>query len=43
LDARLEGGRGNAFDVVRLALATLVVLEHSYFLIDGCLSEIRCS
>jgi peptidoglycan/LPS O-acetylase OafA/YrhL len=34
-DARLEGGRGNAFDVVRLGLATLVVLEHSYFLIDG--------
>jgi peptidoglycan/LPS O-acetylase OafA/YrhL len=34
-DARLVGNRGNAFDVMRLALATLVVLEHSYFLIDG--------
>lgn len=34
-DERLDCGDRNAFDVVRLALATLVVLEHSYFLIDG--------
>jgi peptidoglycan/LPS O-acetylase OafA/YrhL len=27
--------RGNAFDAVRLLLASLVVLEHSYFLADG--------
>lgn len=32
---RLTDGQGNAFDAVRLVLATLVVLEHSYFLIDG--------
>jgi peptidoglycan/LPS O-acetylase OafA/YrhL len=34
-DYRLAGGRGNSFDVVRLSLASLVVLEHSFFLIDG--------
>jgi peptidoglycan/LPS O-acetylase OafA/YrhL len=34
-DVRLAVDRGNAFDAVRLVLATLVVLEHSYFLIDN--------
>lgn len=34
-DSRLRSGEGNAFDMVRLVLATLVVLEHSYFLIDN--------
>jgi peptidoglycan/LPS O-acetylase OafA/YrhL len=34
-DERLGRADRNAFDVMRLALATLVVLEHSYFLIDG--------
>jgi len=34
-DERLYRSDRNAFDVVRLALATLVVFEHSYFLIDG--------
>jgi peptidoglycan/LPS O-acetylase OafA/YrhL len=33
-DERLTGNRGNAFDAVRLVLATLVVLEHSYFLLE---------
>jgi peptidoglycan/LPS O-acetylase OafA/YrhL len=33
-DKRLRGGR-NSFDPVRLALATMVVLEHSFFLIDN--------
>jgi peptidoglycan/LPS O-acetylase OafA/YrhL len=34
-DERLARGRGNSFDLVRLILASLVVLEHSFFLIDG--------
>jgi peptidoglycan/LPS O-acetylase OafA/YrhL len=34
-DERLDRGDQNAFDLLRLVLATLVVLEHSYFLIDG--------
>lgn len=34
-DERLAQGERNAFDAVRLILASLVVLEHSYFLIDG--------
>jgi peptidoglycan/LPS O-acetylase OafA/YrhL len=33
-DDRLAPGKHNAFDAVRLALATLVLLEHAYFLID---------
>jgi peptidoglycan/LPS O-acetylase OafA/YrhL len=33
-DTRLVSG-ANAFDLVRLVLATLVVLEHSYFLIEN--------
>jgi peptidoglycan/LPS O-acetylase OafA/YrhL len=33
-DERLRGGR-NSFDLVRLALATMVVFEHSFFLIDN--------
>jgi peptidoglycan/LPS O-acetylase OafA/YrhL len=33
-DNLLRSGH-NSFDVVRLALATMVVLEHSYFLIDN--------
>lgn len=34
-DERLERDGRNAFDAVRLALASLVLLEHSYFLVDG--------
>lgn len=34
-DERLYRGDRNSFDVTRLVLASLVVLEHSYFLIDG--------
>src|SRR4051812_31937716 len=34
-DARLQRGDRNAFDLVRLVLASLVVLEHSYFLIQN--------
>jgi peptidoglycan/LPS O-acetylase OafA/YrhL len=34
-DERLERGDRNAFDIVRLMLASLVVLEHSFFLIDN--------
>lgn len=34
-DERLDGGAVNAFDAIRLILASLVVLEHSYFLIDN--------
>lgn len=33
-DERMARGR-NSFDAVRLTLAMLVVLEHSYFLLDG--------
>jgi len=33
-DDRLDSGN-NSFDALRLLLATLVVFEHSYFLIDG--------
>jgi peptidoglycan/LPS O-acetylase OafA/YrhL len=34
-DERLVRSERNAFDPVRLILASLVVLEHSYYLIDG--------
>ncbi len=34
-DDRLQRGDRNSFDAVRLVLATLVVLEHSYFLIHN--------
>ena len=34
-DVRLDDGGGNAFDAVRLVLATMVVLAHCYFLVDG--------
>lgn len=34
-DDRIEGSGGNAFDVVRLVLAALVVLNHSYFLLEN--------
>jgi peptidoglycan/LPS O-acetylase OafA/YrhL len=34
-DKRLAHGGLNAFDLARLVLATLVVLEHSYFLIEN--------
>lgn len=34
-DDRLDREAGNAFNAVRLVLATLVVLEHSFFLIDN--------
>lgn len=31
---RLKRDARNAFDIIRLVLATLVVLEHSYFLVE---------
>jgi peptidoglycan/LPS O-acetylase OafA/YrhL len=34
-DTRLAKGSGNAFDLIRIMLAAMVVLEHSYFLIDN--------
>jgi peptidoglycan/LPS O-acetylase OafA/YrhL len=34
-DKRLEHESANAFDAIRLLLATLVVFEHSFFLIDN--------
>jgi len=34
-ETRLRDERSNAFDVIRLVLATMVVFAHSYFLIDG--------
>ena len=34
-DSRLAGKEENSFDAIRLGLATLVVFEHSYFLISN--------
>lgn len=34
-ETRLRDERSNAFDVIRLVLATMVVFAHSYFLVDG--------
>lgn len=38
-DARLQRGDHNAFDIVRLVLATFVLLEHSFFLIYGAADQ----
>lgn len=38
-EARLRNDRSNAFDAVRLALATMVVFAHCYFLVDGAIDR----
>lgn len=34
-DLRLAGKEESSFDAIRLSLATLIVFEHSYFLISN--------